>query len=91
MKTSDFLLDYVARYPLCQPQDAYKLLYQSAFGCEHLLKDEAGAVGMIAREAASGSTEMRWTYQPMASASSLRLAHILANVRVSAESSDGGS
>ena len=52
MKTSDFLLDYVARYPLCQPQDAYKLLYQSAFGCEHLLKDEAGAVGMIAREAA---------------------------------------
>jgi len=53
MNTADFLLSYAARYPLLQPQDAYKLLFQSAFGCEHLLKDEAGAAGFIAREAAA--------------------------------------
>lgn len=34
---------HAARYPLLQPQDAVKLLYQRAFGCGHLLGEEAGA------------------------------------------------
>jgi len=46
---------------------------------------------MMARASTSGSTEIRCTYQPIASASSLSDAHIRAKVRVSADSSSGGS
>jgi hypothetical protein len=46
---------------------------------------------MIARASASFSTASRCSYQSIASASSIRLRHIRANVRVSSGSSSGGS
>ena len=46
---------------------------------------------VMARASTSGSTELRCTYEPIASASSLSDAHIRAKVRVSADSSSGGS
>ena len=46
---------------------------------------------MISRDVGSGSTARRCSYQPIASASSVRLAHMRANVRVCAGSSAGGS
>ncbi|WP_166784424.1 hypothetical protein [Cryobacterium sp. TMT1-2-1] len=46
---------------------------------------------MIARAVASGSSEILCSYQPIASASSVRFAHIRAKVRVSADSSPAGS
>src|ERR1700678_22151 len=46
---------------------------------------------MIATASASVSTEIRCSYQPIASASSVSEAHIRANVRVCADSSSGGS
>jgi hypothetical protein len=46
---------------------------------------------MIALACASFSSEMRGVYQPIASASSCKEAIIRAKVRISAESSSGGS
>lgn len=46
---------------------------------------------MIAFATSSFSTAMRCSYQPIASASSDRLAHMRANVLVSSLSSAGGS
>ena len=46
---------------------------------------------MIAFAPASFSTEMRCSYQPIASASSTSDVIMRANVRVSADSSSGGS
>ena len=49
------------------------------------------ASAMIARASRSGSTARRCSYQPIASASSVSEVHSRAKVRVSAESSSGGS
>lgn len=35
----DFLRAHCARYPELALQDVFKALYQSAFGCEHLIAD----------------------------------------------------
>ena len=37
---TDILLFHFARYPKMTPQAAVKLLYQSAFGPGHLIRDE---------------------------------------------------
>ena len=55
------------------------------------LNSSPWASRMIARASRSVSTAMRCSYQPIASASSVREAHRRANVRVSAGSSSGGS
>ena len=34
------LLAHAKRYPLMQPQDAVKLIYQNEFGGGHLIRDE---------------------------------------------------
>ena len=43
---------HFARYPKMTPQDAVKLLYQSAFGPGHLIRDEAYARARLAEELA---------------------------------------
>ena len=37
-------------YPLMEIQDIFKLIYQSAFGCEHLVTDKERALGYIKDE-----------------------------------------
>ena len=57
--TRQRLLAHFARYPKLQPQDLFKYLYQSAFGCEHLVAAEKDAVTYLKREyqAMKGPTE----------------------------------
>ena len=55
------------------------------------LNSSCWAFSMIAFASASFSTEIRWSYQPMASASSVREAIRRALVRISGLSSDAGS
>ncbi len=45
------MLEHCKKYPALQPADFHKYIYQSVFGCEHLLTDEAGVVEYIFQEA----------------------------------------
>lgn len=47
------LLAHTRKYPLMEPQDAVKLLYQSQFGGGHLIRDEAACLGFLRREYAA--------------------------------------
>ena len=49
--TRAFLLFHVSAYPKAELSDLFKALYQSAFGCEHLVADASAAEG----ETASGA------------------------------------
>lgn len=53
MNTREVLLFHAARYPLMTPQDAVKLLYQSAFGPGHLISDPLRAMTYLEREHAA--------------------------------------
>ena len=48
----DLLRQHFRSYPRMQPQDAVKLAFQSAYGCGHLLPDQARALEMIRQEMA---------------------------------------
>lgn len=48
----DFLRAHCAHYPELALQDVFKALYQSAFGCEHLIADPSAAADYIRAEAA---------------------------------------
>lgn len=43
---------HAARYPLMQPQDAMKLLYQNEFGGGHLIRDREASLARLREEAA---------------------------------------
>ena len=47
------LLAHAARYPLMEPRDAVKLIYQNEFGGGHLIRDEAACLDFLFREYAS--------------------------------------
>ena len=49
-KTRALLLLHFQKYPQMQIQDAFKYLYQSAFGCEHLLSSIDDATDYIKKE-----------------------------------------
>lgn len=49
----EILLTHTRRYPLMQPQDAVKLLYQSQFGGGHMIQDEAACLEFLYREYAA--------------------------------------
>ena len=55
----DFLRAHCARYPELALQDVFKALYQSAFGCEHLITDTSAAAEGIRREAAEAGPPTR--------------------------------
>ena len=38
--TRALLLEHYRRYPKLGAEDVFKYLYQSSFGCEHLVSDE---------------------------------------------------
>lgn len=48
--TKQRILEHSARFPKMQPADLFKYLYQSAFGCEHLVASGENAVSYIKRE-----------------------------------------
>lgn len=47
---TEIFLTHFARYPQMTPQDAVKLLYQSAFGPGHLIRDEGVALARLEQE-----------------------------------------
>ncbi len=50
MKSKTNLIFHYERYPKLQIEDVFKYLYQSAFGSEHLIRDEKDAADYIKRE-----------------------------------------
>ena len=46
----NLLLCHFDSYPQLQPEDIFKYIYQSAFGCEHLIEDESTALKHILNE-----------------------------------------
>lgn len=55
--TAQNLLSHARIYPLCQPEDIFKYLFHSAFGCEHMVASEKAAIDYIRKEAAGGPKE----------------------------------
>ena len=47
------LIAHARRYPLMQPTDAVKLIYQNEFGGGHLIRDEEACLNYLRREYAS--------------------------------------
>ncbi len=52
-QTRELLLKHYQKYPLLQAEDIFKYLFQSAFGCEHLVSDHAAALNYIKKECES--------------------------------------
>ena len=44
------LITHAKRYPLMQPRDAVKLIYQNEFGGGHLIRDEEACLNYLRRE-----------------------------------------
>ena len=44
------LLWHLAHYPLMEPTDAVKLIYQNEFGSGHMIRDEASCIAYLRRE-----------------------------------------
>ena len=52
-KLKEILLHHAGKYPLMQPTDAVKLLYQNEFGGGHLIRDEAACLSCLQQEYAA--------------------------------------
>ena len=61
----DFLRAHCARYPKLALQDIFKALYQSAFGCEHLIADPSAAADYIRAEAAQSEDNADELVEPL--------------------------
>lgn len=61
----DFLHAHCARYPALELQDVFKALYQSAFGCEHLIADPSAAADFIRAEAAQSEDNAAELVEPL--------------------------
>ena len=49
-RTRELLTEHCREYPLLQVEDVFKFIFQSAFGCEHLVTDRGAALAFIERE-----------------------------------------
>ena len=49
-KLKAILIAHAKRYPLMQPTDAVKLIYQNEFGGGHLIRDEEACLNYLRRE-----------------------------------------
>ena len=49
-QTSSELLNHFKKYPLLKPRDTFKFLYQSVFGCEHMISSSDLVVDYIKEE-----------------------------------------
>ncbi|MBE6631609.1 MAG: hypothetical protein E7623_02785 [Ruminococcaceae bacterium] len=52
-KTAELLIRHFNAYPLLEIRDIFKFLFQSSFGCEHLISSEENVIQGIAEEARS--------------------------------------
>lgn len=59
------LLAHAGRYPLMEPTDAVKLIYQNEFGCGHFVRDEAAALAYLRREYAQTEKGGQPMYEPI--------------------------
>jgi len=50
IRTYELLINHYKNYPKLEPEDIFKYIYQSSFGCEHLVSDEASALSSIEKE-----------------------------------------
>lgn len=66
MELEDILRAHAVRYPLTQPTDAVKLIYQNEFGGGHLIRSREAALEYLRREydAVEKNPEMR-RYEPI--------------------------
>ena len=55
-QTRDLLIRHHRTYPRMQIQDLFKFLFQSAFGCEHLVSNRDAAIAYIDEEFAKAGT-----------------------------------
>ena len=53
-RTKRRLQEHYLRYPCLQIEDLFKYIFQSAFGCEHMVSSADAAVDWICREQAAG-------------------------------------
>ncbi len=63
--TKDALRKHYAEYPQLQLTDLFKYIYQSSFGCEHLLADEEKVVAYIKEEATNYSSCAKVPVEPL--------------------------
>lgn len=56
IKTRNLILKHWETYPLLQIQDIFKFLYQSTFGCEHMIIDKEKVIDYIRQEYQSAKT-----------------------------------
>ena len=63
MSAREFLLDQWARHPASRLQDLRKALYQSTFGCGHLVDDPSAAADWIRREAEHEGIGRAWVVE----------------------------
>ncbi len=63
--TRELLLSQLKTYPQLQIEDIFKFLYQSAFGCEHLLPEPEAAAEFIRKEAAGMKEENGAVVEPL--------------------------
>ena len=57
-RTRYSLITHYQTYPQLQIQDIFKFLYQSAFGCEHMVSSLDGAINRISREFAENQSSL---------------------------------
>lgn len=63
---SALLAEHLARYPQMQLQDILKLLYQSEFGCGHLIGDPEGSLAALKAEWADApDMEQQPVFEPI--------------------------
>lgn len=60
-QTAEFLLEQYRTYPASQPEDLMKALYQSVFGCGHLVNDPSAAAAYIRTEAENRPNRQPYT------------------------------
>ncbi len=48
--TRNLLLEHLKKYPRLEVRDVFKFLYQSTFGCEHMVSSEEAVTGYIEKE-----------------------------------------
>ncbi|MBQ2308773.1 MAG: hypothetical protein II373_04265, partial [Clostridia bacterium] len=53
IKTRELLIKHSAAYPSLRAEDIFKFIFQSSFGCEHLVSNESAALEYIKREYAA--------------------------------------
>ena len=64
-ETAERLVAHCLAYPHIQPEDAFKFLFQSAFGCEHMVTDEATVLTRIRLEYEALSATDGYRVEPL--------------------------